>query len=517
LARWARGALYCLALAYLLAYLGVALRRLGYPFELEWMEGGTLDHLRRVLSGQPLYVPPTLGFVPFLYTPAYYYLAVPLAWIFGCGFLPLRLLSLLASVGLMLLVFALVRRLTGRTGPGILSACLYAASFHVLDGWYDLARVDSLSLFWLFGTLYLLRFGRSWRGQVIAGLCAALAVLTKQTALVILLPVVLYDLFVRRRRALPFLVSATVLLGGSLLALNLVSRGWFAFYTYRLPSGHALVPFQFYYFWSRDLLGPLGIACAVALAHLLLPNSSDDAGDAASASPSAESAPANSGGKGYYASVLAGTLLGSWLARLHSGGTINVALPAFAAVAVGFGLGTAALLRLGEQSAEPRRAMARAAVYGVCLLQFAALLYDPRSHLPSPADRRAGEELVEMLRRQPGDVLVLAHGYLAEMAGKPAHAHYMAIEDVLRARREKATTDLLDELKAAIRDRRFAAVILDHPSSVIAELGGIDLDSSYVRERMLFEAAPGQDQPPRLFLPVSGLPVRPRAVFLPRR
>jgi len=53
-----RWLLVVLSAWYLGSYLTVALLRVGYPFELEWMEGTIADHVRRILDGQPLYVPP---------------------------------------------------------------------------------------------------------------------------------------------------------------------------------------------------------------------------------------------------------------------------------------------------------------------------------------------------------------------------------------------------------------------------------------------------------------------------
>ena len=60
--------------------------RARYPFELEWMEGGVLDHVRVVLSGQPLYRAPSVEFTPFIYTPFYYAVCAALARVFGVGF-----------------------------------------------------------------------------------------------------------------------------------------------------------------------------------------------------------------------------------------------------------------------------------------------------------------------------------------------------------------------------------------------------------------------------------------------
>ena len=57
--RW-RASLRILLLAFaglfIVTYLAVAWARLSYPFELEWLEGGSLTQVDRILSGQPVYV-----------------------------------------------------------------------------------------------------------------------------------------------------------------------------------------------------------------------------------------------------------------------------------------------------------------------------------------------------------------------------------------------------------------------------------------------------------------------------
>src|SRR5690349_19541172 len=44
-----------MAASFLVTFVTVALLRLRYPFELEWIEGGLLDAMRRVRAGQGLY------------------------------------------------------------------------------------------------------------------------------------------------------------------------------------------------------------------------------------------------------------------------------------------------------------------------------------------------------------------------------------------------------------------------------------------------------------------------------
>ena len=45
--------------------------RVAYPYDLEWMEGGMLHHALRIQQGQGIYNPPSIDFIPYLYTPLY--------------------------------------------------------------------------------------------------------------------------------------------------------------------------------------------------------------------------------------------------------------------------------------------------------------------------------------------------------------------------------------------------------------------------------------------------------------
>ena len=67
-----------LSLAFLLLFLYTALRRMRYPFELEWIESGVLVSVRRIAQGRGLYGAPSINFVPFLYSPLYLYLVAAL-------------------------------------------------------------------------------------------------------------------------------------------------------------------------------------------------------------------------------------------------------------------------------------------------------------------------------------------------------------------------------------------------------------------------------------------------------
>ena len=70
-----RGLIILLSGFFLVLFLYTALRRMRYPFELEWIESGILMSVRHIVQGRGLYVAPSLDFVPFLYAPLYLYVA----------------------------------------------------------------------------------------------------------------------------------------------------------------------------------------------------------------------------------------------------------------------------------------------------------------------------------------------------------------------------------------------------------------------------------------------------------
>jgi hypothetical protein len=67
------GAAVGLAVTFVALYVYTAALRVTYPFDLEWEEGAFMDHVLRVVHGDPIYVRPSLDFTPFIYTPGYYY------------------------------------------------------------------------------------------------------------------------------------------------------------------------------------------------------------------------------------------------------------------------------------------------------------------------------------------------------------------------------------------------------------------------------------------------------------
>jgi hypothetical protein len=478
----ARGLLLLCAAAGLAAIavcLVTAARRVGYPYALEWLEGNSLVEVHRLLAGEPLYRPPTVGYVADGYPALYFAASASLAGVLGVSYLPLRLVSLTASILCFVLIARLVQRETACLATGIAAAGLYAATYFAAGTWFDLARVDSLFLVFSLAGLYTARWMRRPGGAVAAGLLLAAAFLTKQSALAEAAAITVALLVDPRRRRLGALLAATFagILGLTTLLWGAVSHGWYVFYVFEVLSQHSAEPAALTGFWSRYLLPTLGLALgavllAVRRAPLVLALGS-----------------------------LALTAEG-YAALLHTGGAVNNMLPAYAAVALLAGIGMA-----GPAAAT------RAAASALVLLQIlilAASTFAPGRVVPTAADRRVGDQLRAWLSGFGGPVAVFSDPGLPLLAGLPSVAHQAAASDILRGTSRTAQALLRRSIARAVTEHRFTAIVVEQPG----DLQGFppDLTRYYRRCPQVLLA----DVPGPVFRPVAGLPrVRPMTLWLP--
>jgi len=431
-----------LATIAILVYLFVAVHRIGYPFELEWMEGGSVVEVQRILEGRPLYVEPSLAFVPFMYTPFYYLASSWSARVLGNGFLAARLVSFLASLGSMALIFLVVFRRTRAWLPALLGAGIFAATYRLGGAWLDLARVDSLFVFLLLAALWAIEARRLGVRTVVAAAAMTLAFFTKQPAAIVAGGLAVAGLVSGKRYArllFPALTAAMTL--GVFALVEHSTGGWFSYYVLGLPFQHTTARVYIAGFWIDDLLRHLPIALGLAVFAVL--SGRDDGG-----------AWRRRLGDGV---ILGSFLLAAYLPRLHQGGFDNVLIPAFAAIAVYSGIGFhRARARLAG------RRVVGLVVVGLVALQFGLLSYRPGDQIPSAAHRRAGHHLLETIARFPGPVYCADHPWYLAMCGKPTQGHDMAIMDVLRARySQEWKSRLIGEMRHAVEEERYDAFITD--------------------------------------------------------
>lgn len=427
------------ALGYIGLYCVLAALRVRYPFELEWLEGAMVDHVRIILAGEPLYARPSLAFTPLTYTPGYFYLAAALSRAIGVGFLPLRLISIAASAAVLLLLFALASRETRDWRSGVLAAGLFAAMYGWTDGWFDLARTDSLFLSLALLGAYLLGGRPSFRQVAAAGVAIGLSFLVKQTGLIVAVPLALYCVRLGQRLAIVFGTVVLVFALGTTAVLDRVFDGWYVYYVFDVPRQHPLAREMLWGFWRFDLLRPLPIALLCSFAYLAWLAIKSEWNRAL-----------------FLAAVTAGLFGGAWASRLHSLSYVNVALPAYAALALVFAI---AISDASRDRLASRSSVRAALAYALAFLQLVRLVYAPATLVPTAQDVAAGHAFIAALADLPGAVFVPYHGYLSSRAGKPTNAHAVVLADVIRGGRTNVEHSVATELEQALRTNRFSFVV----------------------------------------------------------
>jgi hypothetical protein len=420
----------------------IAALRMTYPFGLEFCEDGVLATVLRVLDGKPLYVAPSAAFVPFQYTPLYYYVGALFCRVLGNAFAPIRLLSFLCYLGVLALIALFMRAKIGRLNIGVVSAGLFAATFSVSGGWFDLGRVDLLFLFLLLSAFYVIDFGSSAvMTSVFAGLLLFLAYFSKQTASVMSAPVLLFLCATQPRRGLVItgVFGALVLLATGVE--NALSHGWYGFYTFSLLHEHQWTFGEGWNILFSDVLRPFPIAVPVAVGFFALRLWKQDC-------------------NWVEAAMLAGLIGGGGLSRLHQGGAPNSLLPAYIAIILCAVAGTARLLDWASRLPAPKAGPALLAIGLLASLQFLLLSYNPARYIPSNPDREAGMRLVAVIRQLKGDVFIPSNNALPALAGKPLFAHSVPIWDIERGKNKEAKKLLEDDLRRSFQEGRFSAAFL---------------------------------------------------------
>src|SRR5512143_1676389 len=121
------------AVAWVLFVVFLWFNHANFPLNLEAMELTVVQHLKRVMNGQLIYITPSPDFVPLAYAPLFYYFSVPFAWIFGANLFTMRLVAILGMLGSGIVIFLAVKNQTRSLWWGIIAAGLFAAAYQVMD------------------------------------------------------------------------------------------------------------------------------------------------------------------------------------------------------------------------------------------------------------------------------------------------------------------------------------------------------------------------------------------------
>lgn len=238
--RWVRRVVTALGIVWAAALLLVIVGRIGFPLELEWMEGGVLHQAARLQGGEAIYPPPSEAFVPFLYTPGYPAVVAGLGALFGVNFVVARLVSIVACVAIGWGIWRAIGREGKPRAHQVAGIGMFCAGYVFTFRWLDLARPDALYMALTVWGLVLLR--ESWgdhRKAVLAGALIALGFWTKQTAATFIIASGVGALLVAPRQLWSYVLTIAVIDGGGVLVGNAMTDGWLWHYIYELHQNHA--------------------------------------------------------------------------------------------------------------------------------------------------------------------------------------------------------------------------------------------------------------------------------------
>jgi hypothetical protein len=505
--------------------------RVGYPYDLEWMEGGMLHHALRLQTGEGIYAAPSIDFIPYLYTPLYPSLLATLGEVFGLTYTLGRVLSILSLLGIAIVGMASICAPRFRDPPkvpiatigpapaqppvylpaivgALLGLGLFAAVYPFVEGWYDLVRADTLFLMLITAGIAAAanwsHIGTGAKGHARVAAVAAIlafAFFAKQTGILYVALGGLIVLIVAWRRLPTYIAVAGVIgLGGTLIA-NAATHGWFWIYVRQIHSKHDFNMDRFWKSFGHILwhFRAMTILVVVALIVVAITYARRPPEGHRRELPR-QAKPLLLWSSAFVVSTFAGAL--GWATEFAH---FNAYMPAFLHGALAAGAAVPALagcagILWGTRRHAPLVIHVVAALAAVSLaLTCWQHRWNPKKFIPTAADAAAGAKLIKRIREIPGDVWVPSHPWYAVLAGKKPRVHRMGIKDVTW--RQNRTVVGLDK---AIAAHEFSAIVMDN-RDLFLELP--QLKAQY-RPGLKLPA----DEKPRVY---TGAPVVPEAIWIP--
>ncbi len=426
----------------LTVFLYVALSRLNYPLDLEWLEGYCMNEARQFALDRPLFAAPTAQYMATPYFPLYLILTGLIYKATGVVYWVGRLLSLLATLATGAVALVAIRRATKQVAMGLLAAGIWFAAYGYSGFFYDLNRVDVFATFLLVAAYAAAFFRLGFLPGATAGLLLAASAWTKQNHAAFVAPMLFAQLMRKdfRGAAALFVVFATAF-GGLLLLCDRASGGWL----YRLTI-HMVPVIILRDRWvgiATLYARHFAAAAALILAYVGL-----------------------CAARGRWRELLGDPWLGFWASsvalavvfQLTPGGWINHnTLPA-----LGTSLGVAAVLPpLAAWLREKIPWLNRPATLWLLPLLAATLVFSayssPKGQIPSHAQWNAARQLHEFVRVQPGPVFIVD---LILFEPNIVPFNYMSYRDLIKAVGQNPwKRDALAKIQDELRHARPAAIL----------------------------------------------------------
>ncbi len=456
-----------------------AVIRLVYPYELEWMEGGILLHIQRVMDGLPLYVQPSLDFTPYIYPPLYYYVCAGFAVVLGNSFFTARIVSLLATLGCFTLIYLIVYKRTRDITTSLAAVGLYACTYRLSGYWFEIARVDSLFLFFLLCGLYTFISNRSSVRNYLTPLFFTLAFLTKQTAIIGIGGIAIATFLNRRgfERIRITLVSVALVILITVW-MNQQTDGWFFYYVFQVPDNHLFISPVLIAFWTLFLTAA-AVFCILPFVY-----------------------PIEKFNRHLIKKIpweLVALIFMGYVSKLHWGGYRNVLMPAYAALAISFGFGFHEFFR-----SRIRKNWGYVLIAVCTLFQLSQLGYYHWQAIPSTASKRQGEQLLQTISQYRGPVFFPSQPWFLFQTKHETQAQEMAIYDVISNDESNRVNERIEkDFLNRVENRYYEAIITNDSTFLLKP------EHFYSYYQLVDSNVCNND-----FLPTSGAKVKPSYLFI---
>lgn len=252
--RFAGALLACLGASWqLLLQARLYLGRVGYPWDVEWLEGSALYQAYRVAHGLPTYAPPKDGYLPLMHPPLYPTALGLLGKVVGLDYGMARTVSLLFFLTAVVMIGrSLVRHQQGRLEGWVLAVFMggcAAAGAPLFETFYDLVREDVMAV-WLcvLGALVADTAPRMRpRRLVLLALILTAIVYTRLPAVFFPVWITLFVYGRHPRSGVLLALLTTAFCGLALVAIQYTSKGWYWMYTVTLLQDQVILPARFLY------------------------------------------------------------------------------------------------------------------------------------------------------------------------------------------------------------------------------------------------------------------------------
>jgi uncharacterized membrane protein YGL010W len=224
--------------------------------------------------------------------------------------------------------------------------------------------------------------------------------------------------------------------------LDHATHGWFWFYAFTVPHANADLWFRpIVFYLPSQLIAPYGVALLIIGVAWV------------------QTRPSLADYRTRFYLIAGAALFGlCWFLQAHAGATSNTAMPAYAILAVIFGISFA---RLDVAFAFGFRETARVFLLAAVAIPLVSWVYDPHDLVPHRDLIRSQQELISWLRVFPGDVFLPTNPYEGVLAGKQFHPDYSALHDALRPNLPGVDDALRAEIAEKVDQSKFDAVVLD--------------------------------------------------------